>query len=75
MEAKGLAGWKNDSGYQRRSIAEDMMYRLKQLGDSLSSRTFEIQVDETDVRAAILKTFTNLGIPQSVRVGQLAPAA
>lgn len=51
------------------------MYRLKQLGDSLSSRTFEIQVDETDVRAAILKTFTNLGIPQSVRVGQLAPAA
>jgi len=35
IEAKGLAGWKNDSGYHRRSIAENMMFRLKQLGDSL----------------------------------------
>jgi hypothetical protein len=26
---KGLDGWKNDSGYHRRSIAENMMYRFK----------------------------------------------
>lgn len=37
IEAKGLDGWKNDSGYPRRSIAENRMYRLKQLGDSLYS--------------------------------------
>ena len=75
IEAKGLDGWKNDSGYHRRSIAENMMYRLKQLGDSLYSRTFERQVNEAHVRAAIINTFTYLGMPQSVRVGQIAPAA
>ena len=75
IEAKGLDGWKNDSGYHRRSIAENMMYRLKQLGDSLYSRTFERQVNEAHVRAAIINTFTYLGMPQSVRVGQVAPAA
>jgi len=75
IEAKGLDGWKNDSGYHRRSIAENMMYRLKQLGDSLYSRTFERQVTEAHVRAAIINTFTYLGMPQSVRVGQIASAA
>ncbi|HQO28375.1 MAG TPA: IS5/IS1182 family transposase, partial [Accumulibacter sp.] len=72
---KGLDGWKNESGYHRRSIAENMMYRLKQLGDSLFSRRFERQVNEAHVRAAIINTFTYLGMPQSVRVGQVAPAA
>jgi hypothetical protein len=71
----GLDGWKNDSGYHRRSIAENMMYRLKQLGDSLYSRTFERQVNEAHVRAAIINTFTYLGMPQSARVGEIAPTA
>ena len=75
IEAKGLAGWKNDSGYHRRSLAENMMYRLKQLGDSLYSRTFERQVNEAQLRAAILNTCTYLGMPMPVRVGQVAPAA
>jgi len=75
IEAKGLAGWKNDSGYHRRSLAENMMYRLKPLGDSLYSRTFERQVTEAHVRAAILNTFTSLGMPRSDRVGQIASAA
>jgi hypothetical protein len=52
-----------------------MMYRLKQLGDSLYSRTFERQVTEAHVRAAILNTFTYLGMPRSDRVGQIASAA
>lgn len=75
IEAKGLAGWKKESGYHRRSLAENRMYRLKQLGDSLYSRTFERQVTEAHVRAAILNTFTYLGMPQSVWVGPVAPAA
>jgi hypothetical protein len=37
---------------------------LKQLGDSLYSRTFERQVTEAHVRAAILNTFTYLGMPR-----------
>ncbi|NMQ28368.1 IS5/IS1182 family transposase, partial [Candidatus Accumulibacter phosphatis] len=39
------------------------------------SRTFERQVTEAHVRAAIINTFTYLGMPQSVGVGQIAPAA
>jgi hypothetical protein len=75
IEARGSSGWKNESGYHRRSIAEYRMYRLKPLGDSLYSRTFERQVNEAHVRVAILNTFTTLGMPESVRVGQIAPAA
>ncbi|MEF8749741.1 MAG: IS5 family transposase [Candidatus Accumulibacter propinquus] len=75
IEARGSIGWKNESGYHRRSIAEYRMYRLKPLGDSLYSRTFERQVNEAHVRVAILNTFTTLGMPESVRVGQIAPAA
>ena len=30
-ETKGLAAWKKESGYHQRSLAENAMYRLKQL--------------------------------------------
>ena len=73
--ARGRAGWKEASGYHRRSIAENMMYRLKQLGDRLFSRAFDRQVAESHVRAAILNQFTYLGLPKSVRAGQIAPTA
>jgi hypothetical protein len=73
IEAKGRAGWKEASGYHRRSIAENMMYRLKQLGDRLFSRAFDRQVAESHVRAAIINQFTYLGMPKSVRAGQIAP--
>jgi len=75
IATKGRSGWKNDSGYHRRSLAENMMYRLKQLGDRLYSRTFERQVNEVHVRAAIINQFAYLGMPDSVRAGQIAPAA
>lgn len=52
-----------------------MMFRLKQLGERLFSRAFERQVAEAHVRAAIINRFTYLGMPQSVRAGQIAPAA
>ncbi|HMX23207.1 MAG TPA: hypothetical protein PKN13_14380, partial [Accumulibacter sp.] len=75
IDAKELAGWKNDSGYHRRRIAENMRFRLKQRGHRLYSRTFERQVTEVHVRAAILNTVTYLGMPRSDRVGQTASAA
>ena len=73
IAAMGRAGWKEASGYHRRSIAENAMYRLKQLGDRLFSRAFDRQVAESHVRAAILNQFTYLGLPNSVRAGQIAP--
>lgn len=75
IAAKGRGGWKEESGYHRRSISENMMYRLKQLGDRLFSRGFDRQVAECHVRAAIINQFTYLGMPQSTRAGQIASAA
>ena len=74
IQSKGRAGWKKGSAYHRRSIAENMMYRLKQLGDHLFSREFDQQVAESHVRVAIINRFTYLGMPKSVRAGQIAPA-
>jgi hypothetical protein len=73
--AKGRRRWKQDAGYQRRSLAESMMHRLKQLGERLFSHDYDRQVVETHVRVAIINQFTYLGMPQSVRVGLVASAA
>ncbi|PKL74165.1 MAG: IS5/IS1182 family transposase, partial [Candidatus Melainabacteria bacterium HGW-Melainabacteria-1] len=75
IEVKGRVGWKEDSGYHRRSIAENMMYRLKQLGDRLFSREFDRQDTESHIRVAIINQFTYLGMPKSVRAGKIASAA
>lgn len=69
---RGMAEWKEESGYHRRSIAENTMYRLKQLfGDSLASRLFETQVTEVHTRSAAMNVMTYLGMPVSVRVGTI----
>ena len=69
IEAKGLAAWKNESGYHQRSLAENAMYRLKQLfGDRLTSRLFETQVVEVHARIAAMNIMTYLGMPVSVRL-------
>ena len=69
---RGMAEWKKESGYHRRSIAENAMYRLKQLfGDSLASRLIETQVTEVHTRIAALNAMTYLGMPVSVRVGTI----
>jgi transposase len=75
IAAKGRSRWKQDAGYHRRSLAENMMYRVKQLGERLFSRSFERQVVEAHVRVAIINQFAYLGMPQSVRAGQIAGAA
>jgi hypothetical protein len=70
---KGEAPWKRDTGYHRRSLAENAMYRLKQLfGDTLTSRLFEAQVNEVHARIAAMNRMTYLGMPKSVRVGVTA---
>jgi hypothetical protein len=75
IAAHGREQWKRQSGYHRRSLAETTMFRLKQLGDKLFSRCFDRQVAEAHIRAAILNRFTYLGMPDSVRFGEVALAA
>ena len=71
---QGLEGWKESTGYHRRSLAENAFYRFKQLfGDRLASRLFETQVTEVHARVAAMNTMTALGMPVSVRIGVAAP--
>lgn len=60
--------WKVWSGYHRRSLVKTKMNCIKRLGERVMSRTFERQVNELHIRAAIIKRFTELGRPQTVAV-------
>jgi hypothetical protein len=53
--------WKQWSGYHRRSLVQTKMRCFKLLGDRVMARTFERQVVELQVRAAVLNRFTHLG--------------
>jgi hypothetical protein len=69
----GRAGWKRESGYHRRSLAENAMYRVKQIfGDRLSARKFDRQVTEVHCRLAALNMMSLLGMPISVADGRVA---
>jgi hypothetical protein len=46
---------------------------IKRLGEQVMSRTFERQVNELHIRAAILNRFTELGRPQTAAVTQPRP--
>lgn len=69
VAALGMAGWKKESGYHRRSLAENAMYRFKQLfSDRLASRQFETQVIEAHARVAAMNIMTSLGMPISISI-------
>jgi hypothetical protein len=44
------------------------MYCFKLLGQRVASRTFDRQITELKVRAAILNRFSEIGTPMTVRV-------
>ncbi len=69
IEQVGVAGWKQEVGYHRRSLAETMMYRLKTtFGERLSGRTLARQQTEVRIRCAALNRMTQLGMPDSYPV-------
>ena len=61
----GRSIWKNWSGYHRRSLVESKMHCIKLLGDKLSARNFQSQVNEIHARVAVLNRFTELGRPHT----------
>ena len=61
----GRTIWKNWSGYHRRSLVETKMHCVKLLGDKLTARHFQSQVNEIHARVAILNKFTDLGRPHT----------
>lgn len=64
----GRSIWKRWIGYHRRSLVETKMNCIKRLGERVMSRTFERQVNELHIRAAILNRSTELGRPQTAAV-------
>ena len=64
MRRHGRRGWKQQSGYHRRSLIETSMSRLKQaFGPRLKNKGFENQRTEARLRCKILNHFTRLGMP------------
>ena len=57
----GRTLWKKWSGYHHRSLIETKIHCIKLLGDKLSARNFDSQVNEIDARVAVLNKFTELG--------------
>ena len=68
MKRLGRAIWKKWSGYHKRSLVETKMRCFKLLGDRLAARTFDRQITELKVRAAILNRFSQIGTPNTIRI-------
>ena len=64
----GRAIWKKWSCYHRRSLVETKMHCFKLLGQRVIARTFDRQITELKVRAAILNRFSEIGTPVTVRI-------
>ena len=68
IDSVGLAEWKRQIGYHRRSIAETGMYRWKTtFGERLSSRLLANQQAEARLKANCMNQFTRLGMPKAVK--------
>jgi hypothetical protein len=65
----GRSEWKKRSGYHRRSLVENLMYRLKTLtGNCLWARRISSQATEVAIRVGVLNRMTTLVRLQSVRI-------
>jgi hypothetical protein len=70
IRALGLRVWHKRSGYSRRSLVENAVYRYKTIiGRTMRSRSFEGQRVEVELASTIVNTMTSLGMPDSNRVG------
>ena len=65
----GRKEWYASSGYSRRSLVENAVFRYKAiLGHRMRSRSLDSQRVEVRLACKILNTLTSLGMPDSVKV-------
>ena len=65
----GRREWHALSGYGKRSLVENTMYRYKTIiGRSMRSRTLDGQRNETQLASKILNTMISFGIPNSYQL-------
>ncbi len=66
----GRREWHKWSGYSKRSMVENAIYRYKTIiGRGLRSRTLGGQLVEVHLACRVLNTMTRLGMPDSYRAG------
>ncbi|MGB4948992.1 MAG: IS5 family transposase [Candidatus Competibacter denitrificans] len=69
IRQQGRKAWKQRSGYNRRSLAETAMFRLKTLfSGHLKNHRFETQTTQAYARLAAMNLMTRLGMPETVAV-------
>ena len=65
----GRREWHTSSGYSKRSMVENTMYRYKTIiGRSMRSRTLDGQRIEVQLASKVLNTMTLFGMPDSYKV-------
>jgi len=65
----GARQWHTKSGYSRRSLVENTIYRYKTIiGPAMRSRRLQGQRVEARVGSRVLNTMAALGMPESHRV-------
>ncbi|MCH7682311.1 MAG: hypothetical protein IIB35_01190 [Gemmatimonadetes bacterium] len=65
----GRREWHKRSGYSKRAMVEDAIYRYKtMIGQGMRSRTLAGQRVEVQLTCSILNTMTLLGMPDSYRL-------
>ena len=65
----GRREWHTSSGYSKRSMAENTVFRYKAIiGRSMRSRTFDGQRVEVQLASKVINTMTCLGMPDSYRL-------
>jgi transposase len=70
MRKLGRREWYTKSGYSRRSLVENTVFRYKSiLGQRMRSRSLGSQRVEARLACKILNKMTSLGMPDSVKVG------
>ena len=70
MHRIGRREWHKRSGFNKRSMIENAIYRYKTIiGRYMSSRAPVGQQVEVQLACRVLKTMTSLGMPDSYRVG------
>ena len=70
VQKVGRRKWQSKSGYTRRSLVENAIFRYKAIiGADLRSRNLACQRVEARLGWKVLNTMTDLGMPESYRVG------
>ena len=69
IKQTGLEGWKQQTGYSQRSLAETTMFRVKAtFGERMKAKVIQNQVAEAVMKSHILNRFIQQGLPKSTKV-------